>query len=207
MSVDRRHGRARRRLHQFHRSIRRGLRRHKPWARHASFATRCGPAGRDSRARSCRHNPCGTGRGAAVPARRSARNPRRRRARGSPTRRSRRRRARRTIVRAGRRPPSGRRSIGLCTRPRPLKWMNSRTVGFFFPLARSTRSRMPCRPDIAAISSSVNASSMPLRGEVEVERLGQKRQRVDLERQLLDHRPFVLGLRLGRGGHGVDAVA
>src|SRR5258707_12906674 len=40
--------------------------------------------------------------------------------------------------------------------------MNARTVGFLLPLARTTRSRIACRPEIAAISSSVNASSMPL---------------------------------------------
>src|SRR5215813_430839 len=52
--------------------------------------------------------------------------------------------------------------MGSCTRPRPVWCMNSRTVGFFFPLARTTRSRIACRPEIAAISSSANASSIPL---------------------------------------------
>ena len=41
--------------------------------------------------------------------------------------------------------------------------------------------------------------------EIEVERLRQQRQRVDLERQLVDQRPFVLGLRLGGGGTGLTS--
>ena len=40
--------------------------------------------------------------------------------------------------------------------------------------------------------------------EIKVERLRQQRQPVDLERQLVDDRPFIFGLHLGGGGNDVD---
>ena len=42
--------------------------------------------------------------------------------------------------------------------------------------------------------------------KIEIERFREQRQRVDLERQLLDLRPLVLGFRLGGRRHGVDEV-
>ena len=41
---------------------------------------------------------------------------------------------------------------------------------------------------------------------VEVERFREKRERVDLERQLIDEGPFVFGLHPTRSGHGADQV-
>src|SRR5262249_51882179 len=42
--------------------------------------------------------------------------------------------------------------------------------------------------------------------EVEVERFRQKRERIDLERQLVDEGPFVLGLHPAGSGHGGDQM-
>jgi len=50
---------------------------------------------------------------------------------------------------------------GLLSRPRPVIFMKSRTVGFR-PLVDSTRSRMVCMPWMPSISASVNGSSSPL---------------------------------------------
>jgi len=44
-------------------------------------------------------------------------------------------------------------------------------------------------------------------GEIEVQRLCQQRQRIDLQRQLVDHRHLVFGFRLGRANHGRGQVA
>ena len=46
-----------------------------------------------------------------------------------------------------------------------------------------------------------------LGGEVEVQRFRQQRQRIDLQRQLVDQRHLVLGLRLGRAADRRGQVA
>jgi len=45
-----------------------------------------------------------------------------------------------------------------------------------------------------------------LPGKIEVERLRQKRQRIDFERQLFDLGPFVFGLGRGLGRYGIDEM-
>ena len=98
--------------------------------------------------------------------------------------------------------------MALSTWPRPLKSMKSRAVGLVLPLAlqHAVADAVHARHALRA-PPSVNGSSMPLAREVEVERLGQQRQRIDLERQLGDDRHLVLGLGLGRAADRHEDVA
>src|SRR5262249_7191008 len=83
--------------------------------------------------------------------------------------------------------------------------MNSRTVGFFLPLARTTQSRMACRPEIADISSSVNASSMPL---VEKSKLSasDKSESASISSGSLSMRAHLSSASILRSGHGGDQM-
>jgi len=58
-----------------------------------------------------------------------------------------------------------------------------------------TRSRIACIPDMPASSSVLKAFIHGFGFEVEVQRLGQQRQAVDLLVQRVDHRHLVFGFR------------
>ncbi len=84
--------------------------------------------------------------------------------------------------------------------------MKSRTVGFFFPhtLDHAVADALQARHFRQFLRGERLVHALPR--EIEVERLRQQRQRIDLERQLFDLGPFVFGLGFGRSRDGVDEV-
>ena len=81
--------------------------------------------------------------------------------------------------------------------------MKSRGVGFLSPSAASDPVPSRLRAAEAGELGVGEGLVQRLRSKIEVGVLRQQHQRVDLERQALDERELVLGLRLGRRHHGM----